>query len=142
MLEEAVVATRSYDFGLLKLNQALAAIDRAYTWHEGLFDAYVKGLQWLEGFEDLPPSVQSSMDGIVEDLMRQPGPCRMERVRATVATLNEERARAIVVRLILLRRAMIRETDAKVIPLFPRIPSHDGGPKERRRVLEFAEHRH
>ena len=142
MLEEAVVTTRSYAFGLSKLNQALAAIDKAYTWHEGLYDAYVEGLQWLEGFEDLPPGVRSSMDGIVEDLMRQPGLCPVERVRATVATLNEERARAIVVRLILLRRAMIRETDANVIPLFPRIPSHDGGPWGRRRVLEFAEHRH
>ncbi len=142
MLEEVAVTTRSYAFGLSMLNRALEAIDEAYTWHEGLYRAYVEDLQWLEGFEDLPPSVRSSMDGIVEDLTRQPGLCRVERVRATVATLNEERARAIVVRLILLRRAMIRETDANVIPLFPRIPSHDGGPRGRRRVLEFAEHRH
>lgn len=142
MLEEVAVTTRSYAFGLSKLNQALEAIDEAYTWHEGLYDAYVEGLQWLEGIEDLPPHVRSSMDGIVEDLTRQPGLCRVERVRATVATLNEESARAIVVRLILLRRAMIREIDANVIPLYPRIPSHDEGPRGRRRVLEFAGHQH
>ncbi len=142
MQKEAVVTTRSYAFGLSKLNRALAVIDEAYTWQEGLYCAYVEGLQWLEGFEDLPPSLRSSMDGIVEDLMRQPGLCRVERVQATVATLNDERARAIVVRLILLRRVIIREIGVNVIPLFPRIPSHDEGPRGRRRVLEFAGHQH
>lgn len=142
MQKEAVVTTGSYAFGLLMLNRALAVIDEAYTWQEGLYCAYVEGLQWLEGCEDLPPSSRSSMDGIVEDLMRQPGFCRVERVQATVATLNDERARAIVVRLILLRRVIIRETGVNVIPLYPRIPSHDEGPRGRRRVLEFAGHQH
>ena len=142
MQKEAVVTTRSYAFGLSMLNRALAVIDEAYTWQEGLYCAYVEGLQWLEGFEDLPPSLRSSMDGIVEDLMRQPGLCRVERVQATVATLNDERARAIVVRLILLRRVIIREIGVNVIPLYPRIPSHDEGPRGRRRVLEFAGHQH
>lgn len=133
---------RANNYGLSTLNQALAAIARAYTWHEGLYDAYVEGLQWLEGDEGLPQHVRSSMDEIIEDLTRRPGLDRLERVRATIVTLDQERARTIVVRLVLLRWAVVSETHADPVPLFPRIPSHNQGPRGRCRVLEFADYRH
>jgi len=135
MLEGRVMAARSYAFALSMLNHALAAVAKAYTWHEGLYDAYVEGLQWLERLEDLPPSVRSSMDEIIEDLTRQPGFGRVERVRATIVTLDQERARAIVVRLILVRWAIVREAGPDPVPLFPVIPSLDRGPRGCCRVL-------
>lgn len=97
---------RACSFAVSKIDEALVAIESAYTSHEGIARAYADCLLGLENIDELPLGARMLMVRFLTDLV--PEPTGVNQRRSAVASLTESQSLQVVEDLRRLRQDLDR----------------------------------
>lgn len=100
--------TQAYALSLL--DKALQRIGSGSCLHEGLYDAYVEDLQWLEDVDELPRDLDALLLELRNGVVRAPVGQRAPYAGQVISNMSERRIRALVDRLRATREACAEDS--------------------------------